>query len=65
MRQRVRFTAAGERYSQFDRNIYDISVYDAGVHEVVYREVFFVIRRMGNVYRLFPLTVFVDANGTS
>lgn len=65
MRQRVRFTAAGERYSQFDRNIYDVFVYDAGVHEVVYREVFFVIRRMGNVYRLFPLTVFVDANGTS
>ena len=52
MHQRVRFTAAGERYSQFDRNIYDVSVYGDGVHEVVYREVFFVIRRIGNVYRL-------------
>lgn len=52
MRQRVRFTAAGERYSQFDRNIYDVSVYGDGVHEVVYREVFFVIRRIENVYRL-------------
>lgn len=52
MRQHVRFTAAGECYSQFDRNIYDVSVYGDGVHEVVYREVFFVIRRIGNVYCL-------------
>lgn len=52
MRQRVRFTAAGERYSQFDRNIYDVSVYGDVVHEVIYCEAFLVIRRIGNVYRL-------------